>query len=305
MHIRHVYVLLVGLLLAGSLSPAVLPSAVAQDASADTSLWVRDVTGKLAGSQAAYRNWQEGGLNSVALTASINGRAEKQGTRWGQTHELRLAFGFIDQEGEEFRKSDDLIRLQSNLRYTGNGFFRIFKPTIAANGRTQFAKGFDFSGNPFPDDAPQAGQEAPVQTSEFLAPAFFTESLGLTYEPTAWLSLRLGAASKQTVVLVQDLRVLYDVDIDQATRIEAGSEFAAGFNRELAENVRLTSNFNAFYSLNETGSLPDFIWENVLSMKVNSWLSTELEFVALYDQNTTDAVQLREVLSVGVSFVLI
>jgi hypothetical protein len=40
-------------------------------------------------------------------------------------------------------------------------------------------------------------------------------------------------------------------------------------------------------------------------MKVNDWLSTNLEFVALYDQNTVDAIQLKEVLSVGVSFALL
>lgn len=273
-------------------------------ASADTSRWTRTVTGKISGSQAAYKDWQEGGLNSIALSTSLDGRAQKRGRRWVQTHEARLTFGFLDQEGEEFRKSEDLIRLQSNLRYQGSGFFRVFNPTVAANVRTQFAKGFDYTGNPFPAGTPQADDEAPVQTSEFLAPAFFTESLGLTYEPAPWIALRLGGAAKQTVVMNEDLRILYDLDRNQAVRMEAGAEFAVDVNRDIAENVRYTSRFNAFFSFNQTEDPPDFIWENVISMKVNDWLSTELEFVGLFDQNTTDALQLKEVLSVGVSFVL-
>lgn len=300
--LRHILYCIV----ASGLLAAAAPFAHAQsDAPADTSTWTRNLTGKISGSQAAYKDWQEGGLNSLALSTSLGGRAERRGGRWLQTHELRFTFGFIDQEGEEFRKSEDLLRLQSSFRYKGNGFFRVLNPTIAANLRTQFAKGFDYTGNPFPSGTPQGDEEAPVQTSEFFAPAFFTESLGLTYEPVEWYSMRLGAASKQTVVLDEDLRILYDVDPDKAARVEAGAEFAAALNRELAENVRYTSNFNAFFSFNQTDDPPDFIWENVLTMKVNNWLSTEFEFVALFDQNTTDAIQLKEVLSVGVSFVLI
>lgn len=275
------------------------------EASADTLGWERNLTGKVSGSQAAYKDWQEGGLNSIALSTSLNGRAEKRGPQWLQAHELRLTFGFIDQEGEELRKSEDLIRLQSSLRYQGDGFFRVLNPTIAFNLRTQFAAGFDFTGNPFPEGTPQAGEEAPVQTSAFFAPAFITESLGLTYEPVEWFSFRFGGAAKQTVVVEEDLRVLYDVDRDRAARIEAGGEFAAALNREIAENVRYASNVTVFYSFNQLEDPPDFTFENVLTMKVNSWLSTELEFVALFDRNTTNAIQLKEVLSVGISFVLI
>ena len=42
-----------------------------------------------------------------------------------------------------------------------------------------------------------------------------------------------------------------------------------------------------------------------MSLRVNDWLSTELEFVALYNENVSDAVQIKEVLSVGVTFSLI
>lgn len=300
--LRHIlYCIVVSGLLA-----AAVPFAHAQsDAPEDSVTWTRNLTGNLSGSQAAYKDWQEGGLNSLSLSTSISGRAERSSRRWGQTHELRLTFGFINQEEEEFRKSEDLIRLQSSFRYKGNGFFRVLNPTIAANLRTQFAKGFDYSGNPFPSGTPQANEDAPVQTSAFFSPAFFIESLGLTYEPAEWYSMRLAAATKQTVVLNEDLRVLYDVDLDKAARVEAGAEFAAALNREIAENVRYTSNFNAFFSFNQTDDPPDFIWENVFTMKVNSWLSTQFEFVALFDKNTTDAIQLKEVLSLGVSFVLI
>jgi hypothetical protein len=38
---------------------------------------------------------------------------------------------------------------------------------------------------------------------------------------------------------------------------------------------------------------------------VNDWLSTDLQFVALFDRDITNAIQLKETISVGVSFTLI
>jgi hypothetical protein len=281
------------------------------DAVADTAAWQYDATVGINASQAAYRNWEEGaGNNSLALSAGVYGKAAREGARWIQLHEAQLDFGVIDQADQELRKSEDLIQLNTSLRYDGNGFFHIFNPTIAGNLRTQFAQGFDYSGNPFeseglPSDDPRLDRETPVQTSEFFSPAFLTESIGLTYEPFTNITFRLGAASKQTVVLDREFRVLYGVDADRDARVEGGAEFAASVDRQLAENVRYRSQFNAFYAVNQTENPPDARWQNTITLKVNDWLSTDLEFVALYDDDITKAIQLKETISVGVSFALI
>lgn len=280
-----------------------------------TSAWTTNLSGKLAGSQAAYSNWQEGGINSLAFTTSLDGTAERRGERWIQKHTARLAFGILRQDFDqddksEIRKADDLIRLESTLRYQGMGFFRIFNPTIAGNLRTQFASGFAFPGqdNPYPDDSPLSGEIPDGETrlvSELFSPAFLTESIGLTYEPADWVSMRLAAASKQTVVLDEGLRVLYDVDIDQSARVEAGAEYALDINRAITEDIRYTSNFNAFFSFNQSEDPPDILWGNVLQLGVNDYISTELEITLLYDKNVDDGIQLKQLLSVGVSFNLL
>ncbi len=308
MSIRALSPVVLGILLVVATGPQHV-TAQSADAAPDTTRWTYDLAGKLSGSQAAYKDWQEGGLNTLSFTTSISGTAQQTTDRWTQTHELRLGFGIItsedDEDDEPLRKSSDQIRAQTNLRYTGNGFFRRFKPTISARLRTQFAKGFDYTSNPFPEDASFAEDEPPVQTSEFLAPAFITETIGLTYNPREWYTVRLSAASKQTVVRDEDLRILYDVDRDQTARVEAGAEIAATFSREIFTNVRYKSSANVFLSFNQIENPPDVLWENYITMQVNNWLTTDLEFVALFNENTSGAIQLKEVLSVGVTFVLI
>lgn len=270
--------------------------------------WESELTGKISVSQAAYRNWQEGGVNSLAFTTGLSGATERKRNRWAQAYDFRFALGYINQEGQELRKTEDRIRLQANLQYQGDGFFRQFNPTLAGDLRTQFAIGFDYTENPYDDeapDSPRAGSDPPVQTSAFFAPATIVESLGLTYEPYDQLSLRFGAASKQTIVTEPDFRVLYGVDPDNVGRIEAGGQFAASLDQPLSENVRYRSQLDVFFAVNQLENPPDVIWDNTVNMQVNSWLSTDLQFVALFDEDTSSAIQLKEVISVGVSFTLL
>lgn len=267
--------------------------------------WSYELTSKFRVSQAAYKDWQEGGLNSLAFATSLDGSAEREGDLWAQAYDMRLALGFIDQESQRIRKSEDLIRLQANLQYQGDDFFARFSPTLAGALRTQFAEGFDYSGNPYPEGHPRAGREPPVKTAAFFAPGTITESLGLTYQPYESFSIRFGVASKQTIVRKEDFRVLYGVDEDDLARIEAGGQFVSVLDQRLTENIRYQSQLNVFFAVNQLENPPDVIWENVVNLEVNSWLSTDLEFVAVFDEDTTKALQLKEVISVGLSFTLL
>ncbi|WP_022834295.1 DUF3078 domain-containing protein [Salisaeta longa] len=282
--------------------------AQAQDAAPTDTVdtWTTDVTGSLAGSQAAYRNWQQGGLNTIAFTASLDAKAQRQATHWSQTFEGRFALGFLRQEEQDpaLRKADDLIRLRTKMQYRGEDFWRTFQPTIAAELRTQFASGFSYSENPFPDTSPLADANVPVKTSAFFAPAYITESLGLSYEPNDWFSTRLGVAAKQTYVGLRELRVLYGLDPSNTVLFEGGIESTTSVNKEIFENVRYQSTLGLFQTLNRQTPV-DVTWENLVVMKVNSWLSTQLEFVAIYNKDTIDKLQIKEVLSLGVSFQLI
>lgn len=281
------------------LSPAETPEPPQEE---EPHPWTYDMGVRFSGSQAAYSNWQEGGVESVAFSVALNGEARRTTDRLAQMYRGDFRIGFLNQQNEPLRKSEDVLRLQMALRYIGDDFFKLFNPTFASTLRTQFVKGFNYDEDPFNDDV---NRETPVLVSNFFSPAFFTQSLGLTYDPTPWYMLRVGAATKQTIVKDEALRPLYDVDTNDLLRLEAGAELNNMLDIRLMENVHWRSTLNVFFSFNETETPPDVTWENNVSLRVNDWLSTELEFVALYNENIVDAVQIKEVLSVGVTFSLI
>jgi hypothetical protein len=91
------------------------------------------------------------------------------------------------------------------------------------------------------------------------------------------------------------------MDLDQSVRVELGLEFVTDVDRNLAENIHYKSSFGAFAAFNQPES-PDLIWENLLEMKVNSWLTTNFEWAMLLDRDRSDALQMREVLSIGIVY---
>lgn len=283
-------VLIVGLCLLAS-------SAYGQDA--DSTTWSKSLIGKAAFTQVGFQNWSEGGVNTLSLSTGIDGTFSNTAGHWEQTHEVRLAYGVVKQDTLDMRKAEDLIQLKSNLKYLGEGFFERFNPTLAATMRTQFYEGLNFDSDPLGLD-----RALPAKVSDFFSPATLTQSIGLSYSPKPWFTQRVGIAAKETIVTIERLRPLYAVDIDKTARVEGGLESVTQFDKEIAPNVRYKSSLNLFVAVNQADK-PDVLWENLVAMKVNTWLSVNFEFVAIWDRDIDDAVQLKEVFSVGFSYILL
>ncbi|MEM8560257.1 MAG: DUF3078 domain-containing protein [Bacteroidota bacterium] len=267
--------------------------------------WQSSLVGTLAGSQAAYDNWAEGGINSIAFTAQADGLFQRVNGAFLQVHEFRGAFGQVKQDDVDWRKAVDQLRYAFNLQYQGTGDWQ---PTFVFEARSQFAPGIVFDAAPADFPILLAGQTenvAELKTSDFLSPAYLTQALGVTYDRGAWYRARLGLGLRQTIVAIERLQPVYGNDPGSAVRLEAGVDALLQARRQIAENVLLTSRLSAFYSFSETDAAPDFLWENAIVMKVNDFLNVTLEGALQYDRNFSEDLQLKQVLSVGVSYALI
>ncbi len=286
------FLLAISLMLAGDVTAQEAEEAAEPDPTA----WTKSLVGKLAGSQAGFSNWAEGGVNSLAFSSGLDGRAEQNVFGWNQRYELRLAFGLVKQAEQDFRKAEDIMRLQGTYKHVGDGTLNSFSPTVAWSARTQFAPGRNYTKNQFAEERP-----LPQKVSDFLSPGVFSQSLGMTYQHAPWLSQRFGVAGKQTLVLIERLRELYSLDPDQQWRVEVGAEAFTDFEKELFEGVNVKSTLGLFAAFNRPES-PDLYWENLVAMKVNSWLQVNLEWTLLKDDDVSDRLQLKEIFSVGIAY---
>lgn len=257
--------------------------------------WETSLVSRFSASQSGFHNWAEGGVNSLALSTSTTGRATRLSPSWRQVYDTRLAIGAIRQSGTEPRKAEDVIQMGASVSYHGEGLFRTFNPTLAFSLRTQFAPGFNYDRNPFND-----GRNPPVKVSDFFAPATLQQSIGLSYHRGKWFTQRVGVGAKETVVVLEHLRPLYNVDPWNVARYQVGVESRTEFDRDVVKNVHLKSTLGLFAAFNQP-DMPDMLWENLITMRVNSWLGVNFEFAAYYDRDVSTALQLKEVLSVGVT----
>ena len=291
-----------GLLTALCVSFLLLPAAAqetpAQEAPAppDPAAWKPDLTAKLAGSQASFQNWAEGGVSTLAFSSGLDGHWERTTRGWSQRYETRFTFGMVKQDTLDFRKAEDIIRLTATYRYTGHGTLDTFSPTVAFRARSQFAPGYNFDKNQFKKKRP-----LPQKVSDLMSPGVFTQALGLTYAYRPWMTQRIGIGGKQTVVLIDRLRELYNLDIDETVRVEVGLEAYTDFDKELFTNVHLKSTLGLFAAFNKPEK-PDLIWENALAMKVNSWLQFNVEWAVMRDDDVSRRFQFKEVFSVGIVY---
>ena len=136
-------------------------------------------------------------------------------------------------------------------------------------------------------------------------PGTFTQTVGLTYDPSPWFAQRFGVSTKETVVTQKRLQPIYGLSRGDPLRFEAGLATTTELDREVFENVRPKSMLGTFTALDDGAATPDVTFENIVTMQVNQWLGVDFAFTALYDRDIGDAAQIKEVPSVGVTYVFV
>ena len=286
-----------------SLLLALAPRAQEPDTLTAADGWRSSLVASLAGNQAAFSNWQEGGVDALAATASIDGGFDRVVGAFLTTQDLRLALGVLRQDTLDVRKALDVARYEATAEVASE---RPLRPAAAVVFRSQFAPGYDYA--PTADEYPSLvvvpGQE--LKVSDAFSPLVMSQSAGMAYRPGGGLVARLGLALKETVVGIERLRPVHGNALDQPVRVEAGVDAEVALERRLMENVTLRSRLAAFQRFGQIAEeAPDAVFENVLLLKVNSLLNVRVNADALYDADVSPDVQLREVLSVGVSVALL
>ena len=262
--------------------------------------WRSTLVGSLTGSQATYSNWQEGGIDAVSATAALDGSFDRVVGRVLTTQTLRLAYGVLQQDTLDVRKALDVVRYEAAAELNARTALR---PAGSFSLRTQFAPGYDFSpsADRYPTLAIEPGE--PLKVSDAFAPLVLNQSAGMAWRPGGGVFGRFGVGLKETVVAVERLRPVYGNAPDEAVRVQAGVDVELGVEREVMDNVTLRSRLFGFQAFNQVGDdAPDVLFENLVRLTVNDLLDVRVNADVFYDADVSEDVQLREVLSVGLSY---
>lgn len=251
--------------------------------------WTRSWVFNLNGNQASYRNWSQGGVNSIAFIAGTLFRVKYNGDRFSNTSRVNLRFGQANQDGIGIQKTEDLIRLSNKTDYfLHNSMWSAFFEVAF---RTQFAEGFD--------------DDTGLLVSDFMAPGYFTESLGISYQPVDYFSTQVGLGLKQTFVETDGLDQFYGLGEDEDIRGEGGLTFAFDFTKELVKNFTYSTEFNSFTNLLIPVTSTDFYMTNTFTGKINDFMTSSIELSFVYDDDFVSKLQVKQIIAVGFNIVIL
>lgn len=275
-----------GILLA--CSSAVQAQTTEQDTTAAPSPWSTSWVVSLTGNQADYQHWSRGGVNSTAYVAATSFRTRYDGSAFANGTRIDMRFGQVNQEGIGIEKTEDIISINNKTDlYLHSDHWSAF---VDVTFRTQFTEGFD------------AGTGQLI--SDFMSPGYFIESLGLSYNPYDFFSIQVGAGLKQTFVVTDNLDQFYGLGEDEDIRSEGGLTFALQFSKELFKNFTYTTDLSTFSNLLLPLRSTDMIMTNEFVGKINNFMTASLEMSFIYDDDFTNMLQIKRIISMGVRVML-
>ena len=243
-------------------------------------------------SQVSLTNWAAGGENSYAFNGLINLSANysKDKNDWGNT--LEVGYGVQKQGDQDVRKTDDHIDFVSKY---GRKVSKSFFISAMLSFKSQMDEGKKYETDP----------DTSYVISKFLAPGYIQGALGMEYKPNeTFYAVLSPVTGKLTMVLDDTLsaRGSFGVDPGDKTRMELGGSAAIGVKTEIMKNVLLTSTLGLFSNYIEKPQNIDVEWKVLINMKINDYLSANLNTHLIYDDDMVQDVQFKEVFGVGLTY---
>jgi len=258
--------------------------------------WKRGIVTGINLAQTALVNWSAGGESSVAFNGMVSTFANYKDTTSEWVNTLDVGFGMLQQGKGRFIKTDDRFDILSKY---GVKAFSNFNYAILVNFKTQFAPGYNY-----PNDS--------VKISNLLAPAYLLAAVGLNYVPSSYFNAFLAPlAGKLTIVNDDALSAsgAYGVVPGKKTKGEFGGYVRIAYSRsdfkgEFLKNIALTSKLDLFSNYLKDPQNIVFNWENLIAMKVNKYISVNINTHLMYDANikvngAKAKLQFKEILGVG------
>ncbi|RFM28328.1 DUF3078 domain-containing protein [Deminuibacter soli] len=262
--------------------------------------WKRGGLFNLNLAQGSLSNWAAGGDNfSLALTTYVNYFMLYQRGRHTWDNNLDFNFGFVKTSSLGSRKNDDRLDFLSKYGYSIDTSRKLFISGLF-NFRTQFFDGYNYDGG------------TGVRTSSLLSPAYVLLSLGLDYKPVKEFSIFVSPITSRFVIVTSSSiagKGLYGVDTGKHIATEFGAFASLNYGKEIMKNVVYKGRMDLFSNYVHKPLNIDLYMTNMLTFKINKFLSATYELDAIYDDDVrlfgpgkqSAALQLKSMIGIGLS----
>ena len=256
--------------------------------------WKKGGFGAVNFNQMGFTNWAAGGINALSVTTLGNVYANYAKDKIVWNNNLDVAYGMIQNKGQELRKNEDKIDFLTKFGHTSP--VKNVNYAVLANFKSQFA----------PSHTYDAQNVKSPMISTFLAPAFILASIGIDFKPKPYFSVYLSPATgKFTILNVNDnsIKTAFAVDTMKRVRKEFGALMNIFFQKNIHKNVNLLSRLSLFNNYTDSNKPNrkniDVNFESMINARINRFITASLFINAIYDNDIQISLDENDLTKVG------
>ena len=262
----------------------------AQETAVDTTkLWTKKGNISLLFNQSSYnKQWLGGGTSNIAGNLGVNYDFNYKNGDVVWDNKFILAYGLSKIKGDaKTAKTDDRIELNSlwGKKLNGQWYYSMY-----FNFKTQMDTGSD---------------KNDLKISHFFSPAYFQFGPGFLWKKNDNLSVNFSPAAAKLIVVhphFTEFGPSFGVLQGDSSRFEFGASITGYYKLNIMTNVSIENRLNLYSNYLDNPQNIDLDYQMNVIMKINKYLSANLAFQTIYDDNSIQAFQTREVFGLGVNY---
>ncbi len=148
-------------------------------------------------------------------------------------------------------------------------------------------------------------QDSGIETSHGFSPLYLQTGPGMLWKKSDNLKVNIAPATARLIMVhdhFTEFGESFGVEQGETTRFELGAAIGAYYKVNLMANISMENILNLYSNYLEDPQNVDLDYTMNLVMKVNKYISANLTFQTIYDDNAFEGLQIREVFGVGVNF---
>lgn len=259
--------------------------------------WYTNGNASLLFNQSTFDNWVAGGENNISGTLGVNYDFNYKKDDWSWDNKVIASYGIVKTRNSSFaKKTDDRLELSSILGKKATGRWSY---SMLLTFRTQFTKGYNY-------DRDEYGAETREEYTNFFSPAYLQVGPGMLYKRDDNFFINLSpATSKFTFVdpgyTLPD-EAYFGVEEGNSMRYELGFSASMYYKLDVIANVTFENILGLYSNYLEDPQNVDINYQLNIVLRVNRFLTTNLSFQTIYDDNAYRGLQVRQVFGVAANY---
>ena len=256
--------------------------------------WVKAGTFIININQGALRNWAGGGeQNTLGVTTLLNYNLNhrKGKITWNNYFDIALGFQNASSFGR-FRKIDDRIDITSKYGYQ---FSKKWYAAVLGNFNSQTLAGYNYT------------DTVNIKISNLLTPGKILLSAGIDFRPDKTFTLFVSPITSRFILKTDNDFYMVDkfgVPPNRKSYTELGSFATAKYTKKISAWAFYTGRLDLFSNYKRNPENVDLFFTNLVTMKFNKWLATNISVDMVYDDDVLQKTQLKEILGIGLTLKL-